>query len=180
MQKHYLNWTIKCIRTASTNDQSVCRNRTCTESRRVYVLDLYRIRTCIYLFVCLGIYIPLDNFIWRRHHYRWRAANFYLCSALMAIEKWMFFSVLHLLWHGASFLIVISEDPWHSHLLRLTMELPLPVFTTYIITMIRIKNIDYVYKDTVRKTMILPHLGSISTNCYHSVVRFQFKTSSEK
>ena len=33
---------------------------------------------------------------------RWRAANFDLCSALMAIEQWGFFSVPHLLWHGAS------------------------------------------------------------------------------
>ena len=48
--------------------------------------------------------VPLENFsvTWRRHHCRWRAANFDLCSALMAIEQWGFFSVLHLLWHGAS------------------------------------------------------------------------------
>ena len=26
--------------------------------------------------------------IWRRHHCRWRATNFYLCLALMAIEQW--------------------------------------------------------------------------------------------
>ena len=38
---------------------------------------------------------------WRRHHYRWRTANFGLCSALMATEQWWFFSVLNLLWHGA-------------------------------------------------------------------------------
>ena len=48
--------------------------------------------------------VPLENFslIWRRHHYRWRAANFDLCSALLAIEQWWSFSVSHLLWHGAS------------------------------------------------------------------------------
>ena len=64
------------------------------------------------LFVCFGFIVPL---IWRRHHYRWRAANFdlHVCSALMAIEQWEFFSVPYLLWHGA----VISKDPWHSHLL---------------------------------------------------------------
>ena len=56
------------------------------------------------LFVCKGIYVPLENFsiIWRRHHYRWRAANFDLCSALMAIEQWGFFSLPHLMWHGPS------------------------------------------------------------------------------
>ena len=32
--------------------------------------------------------------------YRWRAATFELCSALMAIEQWRFFCVSHLLWHG--------------------------------------------------------------------------------
>ena len=32
---------------------------------------------------------------------RGRAANFDLCSALMVIEQWGFFSVPHLLWHWA-------------------------------------------------------------------------------
>ena len=56
------------------------------------------------MFVCLGFIVPVENLstIWRRHHYRWRAANFDLCSALMAIEQWGFFSVPHLLWHGVS------------------------------------------------------------------------------
>ena len=57
------------------------------------------------LFVCLFVYIwfsaPLDYFSlsWRRHHSRWRATNFYLYSALIAIEQWGFFNVPHLLWH---------------------------------------------------------------------------------
>ena len=51
------------------------------------------------LFVCLEFCVPLENFllIWRRHHCRWRAANFDQCSALPAIEQWGFFSVPHLL-----------------------------------------------------------------------------------
>ena len=55
------------------------------------------------LYVCLGFIVPHEDFsvIWRRHHYRWRAANFDLCLELMAIEQWGFFSVPHLLWHGA-------------------------------------------------------------------------------
>ena len=30
------------------------------------------------MFVCLGFFIPLEDFslIWRRHHYRWKAADF--------------------------------------------------------------------------------------------------------
>ena len=49
--------------------------------------------------VCKYHYVSL---IWRRHHYRWKTAIFYLCSTFMAIEQWGFFSVPHLLWHGAS------------------------------------------------------------------------------
>ena len=56
------------------------------------------------------------SLIWRRHQYRWRATNFDLYSALMAIEQW------GLACHtycdmGHPFIMVISEDPWHSHLL---------------------------------------------------------------
>ena len=46
------------------------------------------------------------SFIWRRHHYRWRAANSYLCSALTVIKLWGFFTVPHLLWHRASVTMV--------------------------------------------------------------------------
>ena len=55
-----------------------------------------------YLFVCLKFIVPLENFslIWRHHHCRWRAPNFDLCSALMAIEQWGFFNVPNLLRHG--------------------------------------------------------------------------------
>ena len=35
----------------------------------------------------------------------------------MVIEQWVFFSVSYLLWHGYPFIMVISEDLWHSHLL---------------------------------------------------------------
>ena len=70
------------------------------------------------LFVCLGFIVPLENFslTWRRHHCRWRAANFDLCSAPMPIEQWGFFSVPHLLCHRHPAIMVISKDPWHSHL----------------------------------------------------------------
>ena len=61
--------------------------------------------------------VPLENrsLIWRRHHCRWRAENFELYSALIAIEQWGFFYVPHLLWHGSSVFKVISDDSWHSH-----------------------------------------------------------------
>ena len=84
------------------------------------------------LFVCLGFIVPLENvsLIWRRHHYRWIVANFDLCSALMAIDLWEFFSVPHLLFisvynghlRGPVTLTSITE--------RLEVELSLPVCTT--------------------------------------------------
>ena len=89
---------------------------------------------CLVFFVCLWFFVPLNIFTlkWRLHNYWWRAANFDLCSALMAIEQWGFLSVPHLLWHRASVynghlggpltLIHIAE--------RLSVELSLPVFTT--------------------------------------------------
>ena len=56
------------------------------------------------LFVCLEFFVPLQNFSlnWRRQLCKWRAANFDMCSALMAIEQWGFFRVRHLLWYGTS------------------------------------------------------------------------------
>ena len=72
-----------------------------------------------WLLALFGFFVPLEYFllIWIRHNYRWKAANFDLCSAPMAIEQWGFFSGPRLLWRGHPFIKVISEDPWHSHLL---------------------------------------------------------------
>ena len=56
-------------------------------------------------FICLFVVFRPSReffFIWSRHNCLWRSANFDLCSALVAIEQWGFFSVPHLLWHGAS------------------------------------------------------------------------------
>ena len=84
------------------------------------------------LFVCFCFFVSPIH-IWKRHYRRWRATNFDLCSALMAIEQWGFFSVPHIYCDtGHPFKMVISEDPWHSHPFaeRLAMKLSLPVPTT--------------------------------------------------
>ena len=75
-------------------------------------------RDYFWLFVCLEFIVPLEYFslILRRHHCRWKAATFDLCLALMAIEKWGFLNVPHVLCEGLH-LMIISEDPWHSQLL---------------------------------------------------------------
>ena len=77
------------------------------------------------LFVCFFV-IPLSHYhfslIRRSHHYRWRAANFDLCSTLMAIEQRGFLCLPHFMWQGTSFLVVISVDPWHTHLLLSVLQ----------------------------------------------------------
>ena len=73
-------------------------------------LAWFRVDNHLYywLSVILGIFVPIEDFslIWRRHHYRWWAANFDQCSVRMVIERWGFFSVPHLLWNGTSVYIV--------------------------------------------------------------------------
>ena len=77
------------------------RNNVYNEETRFDVL-FFENSKC--LFRLFGFFRSTREFlyIWRRHHYWWRAANFDICSALMAIEQWGFFSVPHLLWQGAS------------------------------------------------------------------------------
>ena len=72
------HWPLSCCRRPIIHRSSNTRNHT------------------VCLFVCLGFYYPAREFIWRRHHCRWRDANFDLCSALMANEQWEFFSIPHL------------------------------------------------------------------------------------
>ena len=45
-------------------------------------------------FVCLfWSHSRFFSLIWRRHHYRWRATHFDICSTLMTIEQGRFFNV---------------------------------------------------------------------------------------
>ena len=62
-------------------------------------------------FVCLFVWGLFSSHL-RRHHDRWRAADFDFCSALMAIEQWVTYCDSRY-----PFIMVISKDPWHSHLL---------------------------------------------------------------
>ena len=66
--------------------------------------------------------------------YRWKAANFDLCSALIAIEQWGFFSVPHLLWYGASVYNGDFQGPVTLAPIaeRIAVEMSLPVFTTLV------------------------------------------------
>ena len=73
-------------------------------------------------FVCLFVwfFVQLENFslIWRRHHCRWRTVNFELCSALMVMSSEGSLACHTYCDTGHHFRMVISEDPWHSHLLQ--------------------------------------------------------------
>ena len=63
---------------------------------------------------------------------RWRASNFDLCSALMALEQWGFFSMPHQLWHGTFVCNDHLRDPVTLTPIaeHLTVGLSLPIFTT--------------------------------------------------
>ena len=90
----------------------------------------------VFLFIYLGFFVPVENFslIWRRHHYRWRAANVDVYSVFMAIEQWGFFSMPHLMWHGPTLYSCHLRGPMTltSVAERLAVELSLPVFRTQI------------------------------------------------
>ena len=62
-----------------------------------------------------------------------RDANFDLFSALMTVEQWGFYIVLHILWHGSSVYNGHLRGPVTLSLIaeRLAVELSLPVFTTF-------------------------------------------------
>ena len=73
-----------------------------------------------HLFVCSGFFAPLENFSLklRSHLYRLRAAKYNLYSALMAIlnsEDSLACQTYCVTCHP--FIMVTSEDSWHSHLL---------------------------------------------------------------
>ena len=95
--------------------------------------------TTRYIFIpgvknCLGFIVSLEDFslISRCHYYRLRAANFDLCSALMAIEQLGFFSVPSLLWLETSVYNSYIRGPVTLTPIveRLAVELSLLVFTS--------------------------------------------------
>ena len=68
--------------------------------------------------VCWGFHVPLKNFslIWRRHHSEGLQILTYTRHSRPLISEGS------LVWHtysdtGFPFVIVFSEEPWHSHLL---------------------------------------------------------------
>ena len=65
-------------------------------------------------FVCLefNVLLIIFSFIWRSHHYRWWASNFDLYSYPLRSEGYL---ACHTYCDtGHPFIMVISEDPWHS------------------------------------------------------------------
>ena len=73
------------------------------------------------LFVCLCVDLrPLENFsfIWRCHHYCWRALNFDLCSALMANKQYH----TNCDTGHPVIMVIMVKDPWHLHLLPSTWQ----------------------------------------------------------
>jgi hypothetical protein len=67
------------------------------------------LKICSYLLY----YVSVKNFslVWRRHHCSWRAAEFTpMFSAQGLWAGRMFFTVPHLLWHGALVFLVLFES----------------------------------------------------------------------
>ena len=54
--------------------------------------------------------------MWRRHLCRWRAKNFDLCSHLWPLSNEGSLTCHTYCDTGHPFIMVIFEDPWHSHL----------------------------------------------------------------
>ena len=68
---------------------------------------------------CLSwVFVPLENFshIWRRNH-RWRATNFDLWSSVIDLMRSARVLCQTYCVTRNRFIMVISEDPWHSYLL---------------------------------------------------------------
>ena len=89
---------------------NACKCHTPTCWKRTYKRMLCWLwRHILLMFVFWGFIVPFENFslIWKRHHHRWRAA-----ILTCARHLWPLSSEGSLV-----FKLVISEDPWHSHLL---------------------------------------------------------------
>ena len=90
----------------------------------------YEGRFFVCLFVCLyGVNRPTRDILLPR-----RAANFDLCSVLIAIEQLGYFSLPHQLWHWTSVYNGLIRGPVTLTPIaeRLAVELSLPVLTHYV------------------------------------------------
>ena len=96
----------------------------CNNNFFCYIASPFVLRFVTNCYIPSRCYIP----------YSIRAANFDLCSALMVVEQWGFFSVPHLLWHEASVYNGHLRGPLTLTPIaeRLTVELKIPILTTYV------------------------------------------------
>ena len=83
-----------------------------------FLCDVHLVYLVI-LIVCLRLIVPLENFslVWRRHQYRWRAAYLIYARHLWLLRSEYFLACHNYCDTGHPFIMVISEDPWYSHLL---------------------------------------------------------------
>ena len=84
-----------------------------------------KLHTLFCLFAFFLVFVPFENFslIWRGHHYQWRAAKFWPMLGTHghpAVREGFFLYMCTITTYCDTehlFISVISEDPWHSHLL---------------------------------------------------------------
>ena len=75
-------------------------------------------RSFVCLFVCMGVFVPLENFslIWIRQYYRWRLQILTYARHLRPLSSEGTLACHTYCNMGQPFKMVISEDPWHSYL----------------------------------------------------------------
>ena len=91
--------------------------RWCVSCTYLYLLHVFIVSfVCVCCFFGGGRVIPLENFslIWRRNHCRWKAANW---PMLRTHEHWDSLACPTCCDTGHPFIMITSENPWHSHLL---------------------------------------------------------------
>ena len=81
--------------------------------------DLFCHITCIFCFGLFGVFRPCREFFNHMETSPWpvKGCKFWPMLGTHGHWQWGFLSLSHLLWHGHPFIMVISEDPWHSPLL---------------------------------------------------------------
>ena len=102
---------------SSIRRQSLCQNQ--TEYVHVYQTSDTLVFYHTFLFVCLdsSSHSRIFHSSWRRHHCQWRTANLtYVRHSWPLSSEGSLMCYIHCD-TGLLFIMVISEDPWHSQLL---------------------------------------------------------------
>ena len=120
-------------------------------AKQTYYLQLlFIVNVCL-----LVIFRPIWEFLTHMETSPLKGCKFYLCLALMAIEQWGFFSVTHLMCQGQTFIMVISEDLWHTYCSVWSSHYLL-LWLRSIAAGIRTPNLLFVWQTYIFTTILFP------------------------